>query len=115
MPVRASCQPSCGLRTMTHFPMRRGTFLMLSLHGVHSLTMSSSRIPQQSGLQTTKYAAASGLTPPSTSLRDRLLAQIALSAGPHETITVQAPYTGAAIGAIPAGTVADLELAVTRA
>ena len=61
--------------------------------------MSSSRILQQ---------------PPAT-LLDRLLPQITLAGGPHETIAVRAPYTGSNIGTIPAGTVADLELAVQRA
>ncbi len=59
--------------------------------------------------------AAPGLVPPSSSRRDRLLAQITLADGPRESIVVRAPYTGTDIGPIPAGTVADLELAVTRA
>src|ERR1017187_2731785 len=72
---------------------------MLFFHWVHSSPMSSSRMLQQ---------------PPAT-LLGRLLSQITLTGGPHETIAVQAPYTGSPIGTIPAGTVADLELAVQRA
>ncbi len=45
----------------------------------------------------------------------RLAAQITLAGGPHETIAVRAPYTGAKIGTIPAGTVEDVEFAVGRA
>ncbi|MGA2113592.1 MAG: succinic semialdehyde dehydrogenase [Bryobacteraceae bacterium] len=41
--------------------------------------------------------------------------QITLADGPHETIAVRAPWTGAVIGSIPAGTDADVELAVHRA
>ncbi len=77
--------------------------------------MSSSRILQHSDAQSPRTPAASGLVPPSAPLLDRLLAQITLAGGPRETIAVRAPYTGDGIGGIPAGTVADLELAVTRA
>jgi len=52
---------------------------------------------------------------PAATLLDRLRSQITLAGGPHETIAVRAPYTGASIGTIPAGTVADLEVAVQRA
>ena len=72
--------------------------------GFISLAMSSSRIFQQSEAQSTGPVDVS-----------RLAAQITLASGPHETIAVRAPYTGASIGTIPAGTVADLELAVERA
>ncbi len=48
-------------------------------------------------------------------LLDRLKSQITLAGTALETITVRAPYTGDAIGAIPAGTVADLEYALHRA
>ena len=66
-------------------------------------------------MQATSKAQASGLGSPAAALLDRLLLQITLAGGPHETIAVRAPYTGATIGAIPAGTVADLELAIQRA
>ena len=95
---------SDALRDTSHAMLSRGSFS----------TMSSSRILQHSDAQTNSPAAP-GLVPPSSSCRDRLLAQIALAHGPHESIVVRAPYTGAEIGSIPAGTVADLELAVTRA
>ena len=52
---------------------------------------------------------------PAAALLDRLRSQITLAGGPHETIAVRAPYTGASIGTIPAGTIADLEVAVQRA
>lgn len=55
------------------------------------------------------------LVPPAVTLLDRLRSQITLAAAPHEPIPVRAPYTGATLGTIPAGTVADLELAVQRA
>ena len=77
--------------------------------------MSSRRIIQQSDAQTSSQAEASGLIAPAATLLDRLRSQITLAGGPHETIAVRAPYTGASIGAIPAGTAADLELAVQRA
>jgi succinate-semialdehyde dehydrogenase/glutarate-semialdehyde dehydrogenase len=44
-----------------------------------------------------------------------LVSGITLSEGPREEITVIAPYTGAALGAIPAGRDSDIELAVGRA
>jgi acyl-CoA reductase-like NAD-dependent aldehyde dehydrogenase len=44
-----------------------------------------------------------------------LRSQIFLAGEPRETIAVRAPYTGGAIGAIPAGTIADVEAAVARA
>jgi acyl-CoA reductase-like NAD-dependent aldehyde dehydrogenase len=70
---------------------------------------------QQSDEQTTSKTGAPRLGSPAAALLDRLLGQITLAAGPHESIEVRAPYTGAAIGAIPAGTAADLDLAVGRA
>ena len=66
-------------------------------------------------MQATSKAEGSGLGCPAAAMLDRLSSQITKASGPHETIAVQAPYTGAAIGAIPAGTVADLELAIQRA
>lgn len=48
-------------------------------------------------------------------LPGRLLSQITLASGLHETIAVRAPWTGATIGSIPAGTDADVALAVHRA
>ena len=66
-------------------------------------------------MQATSKAEGSGLGCPAAAMLDRLSSQITLASGPHETIAVRAPYTGAAIGAIPAGTVADLELAMQRA
>jgi acyl-CoA reductase-like NAD-dependent aldehyde dehydrogenase len=77
--------------------------------------MSSGRILQQSDAQTGNTVEVSQLLPPAAALLDRLLAQITLAHGPHESINVGAPYTGARIGAIPAGTLADLDLAVSRA
>src|SRR5579872_2336797 len=35
--------------------------------------------------------------------------------GPHQQIPVRAPFTGEILGAIPAGTEADVDLAVARA
>jgi succinate-semialdehyde dehydrogenase / glutarate-semialdehyde dehydrogenase len=52
---------------------------------------------------------------PAAALLDRLLAQITLGSDPHSSIPVEAPYTGAPLGAIPAGTPADLDLALERA
>ncbi len=75
--------------------------------------MSLSRIIQQSDAEAT--SKASGLIPPAATLLDRLRSQITLAVGPRETIAVNAPYTGTTIGAIPAGTAADVELAVQRA
>jgi len=46
---------------------------------------------------------------------DRLRSQITLAAGTHETIAIQAPYTGTTFSTIPAGTVADLESAIQQA
>ena len=77
--------------------------------------MSSRRIIQHSDLRTTSRAEEFGLIAPAATLLDRLRSQITLAGGPHETIAVRAPYTGASIGTIPAGTVADLEVAVQRA
>jgi succinate-semialdehyde dehydrogenase / glutarate-semialdehyde dehydrogenase len=48
-------------------------------------------------------------------LLDHLQSQVTLAGGALETITVRAPYTGDAIGAIPSATVADLEYALQRA
>ena len=45
----------------------------------------------------------------------RLRSQITLADGPHQEITVRAPYTGAPFGTIPAGTAADLDVAIQRA
>src|ERR1022692_2848845 len=58
---------------------------------------------------------SAGLGSPEAAMLERLLPQITLADGPHEAIAVRAPYTGSTIGTIPAGTVADLELAVQRA
>src|SRR5450759_4299353 len=58
---------------------------------------------------------SAGLGSPEAAMLARLLPQITLADGPHEAIAVRAPYTGCTIGTIPAGTVADLELAVQRA
>ncbi|MGD0775249.1 MAG: succinic semialdehyde dehydrogenase [Candidatus Solibacter sp.] len=66
-------------------------------------------------MQATGKASPSGLATPAAALLDRLVSQITLAGGPHETIAVRAPYTGATIGAIPAGTVADLDVAMQRA
>ena len=44
-----------------------------------------------------------------------LASHITLCAGPHGSIPVRAPYTGEALGALPAGQEPDVELAVTRA
>src|ERR1039457_6018608 len=76
--------------------------------------MSSGRVFQQSDTTTSK-TEASGLTAPSATLLDRLVSQITLDGGPRDTISVLAPYTGKPIGTIPAGTIADLDLAVQRA
>jgi acyl-CoA reductase-like NAD-dependent aldehyde dehydrogenase len=65
------------------------------------------------GMQATSKAVGPGC--PAAALLDRLSSQITVAGGPHETIAVRAPYTGATIGAIPAGTVADLDLAIERA
>jgi succinate-semialdehyde dehydrogenase/glutarate-semialdehyde dehydrogenase len=59
--------------------------------------------------------ASAGLGSPEAAMLERLLPRITLADGPHEAIAVRAPYTGSTIGTIPAGTVADLELAVQRA
>jgi acyl-CoA reductase-like NAD-dependent aldehyde dehydrogenase len=59
--------------------------------------------------------SSTGIGSPDAAMLERLLPGITLAGGPHEAIAVRAPYTGAAIGTIPAGTVADLELAVQRA
>src|ERR1035438_7556397 len=64
-----------------HLP-RCPQLLMLFFHWVHSSPMSSSEILRRL---------------PATLLR-RLLPQITLAGGPHETIAVRAPYTGATIG-----------------
>src|ERR1039458_4598651 len=80
-------------------------FFRLSTHGMLS---------RESDVQATSKAAASGLVTPAAALLERFCSQIPLASGPHQTIAVRAPYTGATIGAIPAGTVADLELAVPR-
>jgi acyl-CoA reductase-like NAD-dependent aldehyde dehydrogenase len=77
--------------------------------------MSSSKISSPPGAPATGKSAARGLTSPAAPLLNRVLSQIALAVAPRETIAVQAPYTGATIGAIPAGTAADLDLAVERA
>jgi len=77
--------------------------------------MSSGRVLPQADAQATSKAETSGLGSPPATLLDRLPPQITLGGGPHESIAVQAPYTGSIIGTIPAGTVADLELAVQRA
>ena len=66
-------------------------------------------------MQATSKAEAPGLRPPSGALLDRLSSQITLAGAPRQTIAVRAPYTGATLGTIPAGTVADLELAIQRA
>ena len=66
-------------------------------------------------MQATTNAGASGLVSPAATLLDRLRSQITLIGGPHDAITVRAPYTGNSIGTIPAGTVADLESAIGRA
>ena len=71
-------------------------------------------LSRESDVQATSEAAASGLVTPAAALLERFCSQITLAGGPHQTIAVRAPYTGATIGAIPAGTVADLELAVQR-
>ena len=72
--------------------------------------MSSTKVLPQSDAP-----VAAGLGSPDAAMLGRLLPQVTLADGPHQAITVRAPYTGAAIGTIPAGTVADLELAVQRA
>ncbi len=77
--------------------------------------MASSRVFQQSDALTASDTGARALVPPTAKLLDALLGNVTLASGPHESIEVLAPYTGAAIGAIPAGTVADLDLAVERA
>src|ERR1017187_7011916 len=69
----------------------------------------------ESDVQATSKAAASGLATPAAALLERLRSQITLAGGPHQTSAVRAPYTGATIGAIPAGTVADVEFAVQQA
>ncbi len=66
-------------------------------------------------MQATTNAGASGLVSPAATLLDRLRSQTTLIDGPHDAIAVRAPYTGASIGTIPAGTVADLESAIERA
>src|ERR1035441_5202322 len=76
-------------------------FFRLSTHGMLS---------RESDVQATSKAAASGLVTPAAALLERFCSQITLAGGPHQTIAVRAPYTGAT----PAGTVADLELAVQR-
>src|SRR5579862_8044370 len=53
-----------------------------------------------------------GLTP---ELYARLTAQLRLSPDPREQITVAAPFTGAALAAIPACRAEDVEWAATRA
>src|SRR5947207_2736923 len=58
---------------------------------------------------------APALNFPAPAVLDRLLTQITLTGAPHATLPVQAPYTGSPIGAIPAGAVDDVELAVQRA
>ena len=86
---------------------------MLSRGSFHQ--MSSSRILPHSSPQTTETTTVCGLTPPPDTLLDRLRGQITLAGGLHDAIPVRAPYTGESIGTIPAGTVADLDLAVQRA
>jgi succinate-semialdehyde dehydrogenase / glutarate-semialdehyde dehydrogenase len=48
-------------------------------------------------------------------LLDHLVSQITLAAEAHEQITVQAPFTGALLGKVPAGHAADIDLAISRA
>jgi succinate-semialdehyde dehydrogenase / glutarate-semialdehyde dehydrogenase len=45
----------------------------------------------------------------------RLPSLLALAEGPHEQLTVRAPYTGGVLATIPAGQEADVEAAVARA
>lgn len=44
----------------------------------------------------------------------RLRSRVTLAGGAHEEITVRAPSTGEVLAAVPAGTEADVELAVGR-
>ncbi len=48
-------------------------------------------------------------------LLDNLLAHVTLTAGPHDEIASHAPFTGAVLAKIPAGTEADVERAVLLA
>src|ERR1035441_6442440 len=80
---------------VSHVMLSRGSFT----------PMSSTKVLPQSDAP-----VAAGLGSPDPAMLGRLLPQVTLADGPHQAITVRAPYTGAAIGTIPAGTVADLEL-----
>jgi len=60
-------------------------------------------------------SAAPGVSLPPAALLDRLRSHITLSGGPRDPIAVRFPYTGGAMGVIPAGATADLDLAVQRA
>jgi len=66
-------------------------------------------------MTSTSKAGPLGLSALAPALLDRLRSQVTLSPGPHQAIPVQAPYTGASLGGIPAGTLADLDLAFERA
>jgi succinate-semialdehyde dehydrogenase / glutarate-semialdehyde dehydrogenase len=72
--------------------------------------MSSSGIIRQPG-KTQEFGPLS----PAATLLLNLRSQITLAGGPHEEIPVRAPYTSTPFGTIPAGTVADLELAIQQA
>lgn len=109
MPDCSACQPITGdVYAFVHIYSAGVNFPCYAFTGFISLAMSSSRISQQP-------ADVSGLRSPAADLLERLVAQITLAEVPHETIVVRAPYTGAQIGTIPAGTAADLEVAVERA
>ena len=64
---------------------------------------------------TESVAAVSRRQLPAAALIERLLAQIDVGGSRHDSFEVCAPYTGTIIAAIPAGTVADIDAAVSRA